>query len=124
MFFHCAGANRRIWLPQVHRLADAFQVIALDLPGHGALADMPFSLGAAREHVVGVIEAWAGGRALIVGLSLGGYVGVDLAHYIGPVLISYPRLFCSPSSTSPVHHLAGARHHADTKCLPAAHRRW
>ncbi len=64
MFLHCAGANRRIWLPQMHRLANAFQVIALDRPRHGALADMPFSLGAAREHVVAVMEAWAGERAL------------------------------------------------------------
>jgi pimeloyl-ACP methyl ester carboxylesterase len=81
VFLHCAAATRKIWLPQLCRLTDTFRVITLDLPGHGALADVPFSLEAARQRVVEVIQASAGGRALIVGLSLGGYVATDVAHH-------------------------------------------
>ncbi len=81
IFLHCAGATRKIWLPQMRRLADTFRLIALDLPGHGAFADRPFSLPAAREHVSEVIQEWAGGSALLVGLSLGGYVAIDVAYH-------------------------------------------
>ena len=51
----------------------------MDLPGHGALADRPFSMAAASEELARVIESAAGGSAIVVGLSLGGYVGMDLA---------------------------------------------
>jgi pimeloyl-ACP methyl ester carboxylesterase len=56
-----------------------FRVIALDLPGHGALADQRFTLEAARAQVLRVVDAAAGGRAILVGLSLGGYVAMDVA---------------------------------------------
>lgn len=48
--------------------------------GHGALAGMPFRLGLAVRAVADVINVEAGGRALVVGLSLGGYVAMELAH--------------------------------------------
>jgi pimeloyl-ACP methyl ester carboxylesterase len=67
-----------MWHPQLDDLADAFRVLALDLPGHGALADVPFRLADASDAVGEVIDA-AGGRAIVVGLSLGAYVGMDLA---------------------------------------------
>ncbi len=67
-----------MWHPQLDDLADAFRVLALDLPGHGALADVPFRLADASDAVGEVIDA-AGGRAIVVGLSLGAYVGMHLA---------------------------------------------
>jgi pimeloyl-ACP methyl ester carboxylesterase len=67
-----------MWHPQQDDLADAFRVLALDLPGHGALADVPFRLADASDAVGEVIDA-AGGRAIVVGLSLGAYVGMHLA---------------------------------------------
>jgi pimeloyl-ACP methyl ester carboxylesterase len=67
-----------MWHPQLDDLADAFRVLALDLPGHGALADVPFSLADASDAVGEVIDA-AGGRAIVIGLSLGAYVGMHLA---------------------------------------------
>ena len=81
IFLHCAGATRHIWLPQMRRLADTFRLIALDLPGHGACADTSFSFPAARERISAVIQAWAGGSALLVGLSLGGYVAIDFVDH-------------------------------------------
>jgi len=55
------------------------RVIAMDLPGHGALAREPFTLAAARDHVIRVIDEAAGGRAVLAGLSLGGYVAMEVA---------------------------------------------
>jgi pimeloyl-ACP methyl ester carboxylesterase len=68
-----------MWLPQLRGLADRFRVIAPDLPGHGALADLPFSFESASETVAAVIRAEARGRAVLAGLSLGGYVALEVA---------------------------------------------
>lgn len=80
VLLHGIGVTRRQWLPQIRDLSDEFRVVAADLPGHGALAGRRFSLDEAAAHVAGVIEEAAGERALVVGLSLGGYVGIELAR--------------------------------------------
>jgi pimeloyl-ACP methyl ester carboxylesterase len=68
-----------MWRPQLEGLAGAFRVVAVDLPAHGALADLPFRLEDAADLVAAVIDEEAGGRAIVVGSSLGGYVAIDLA---------------------------------------------
>jgi len=60
-------------------LAQKFRVIAPDLPGHGALAHTPFGFDAAIERLVHLIDRECGGRACVVGLSLGGYITMRLA---------------------------------------------
>jgi pimeloyl-ACP methyl ester carboxylesterase len=61
-------------------LSPRFRCIAVDLPGHGVLADAPFTRAAASDLVARAVEAEAaGGRAILVGLSLGGYVAIDTA---------------------------------------------
>jgi len=67
-----------MWRHQLDGLADEFRVIAVDLPGHGALAGVPFGLAGAADLVAAIIGE-AGGPALVVGQSLGGYVAMDLA---------------------------------------------
>ena len=79
VFVHGTRLSRSMWRPQMDALRDTYRVIALDLPGHGVLADRPFTVAAASDQVVRVIEEAAGGRAVVVGLSLGGYVAMDLA---------------------------------------------
>lgn len=79
VFVHGTRLTRSSWTPQLEALRDSFRVVAMDLPGHGALADRPFSMAAASEALARVIESVAGGSAIVVGLSLGGYVGMDLA---------------------------------------------
>jgi pimeloyl-ACP methyl ester carboxylesterase len=49
--------------------------VAVDLPGHGARADERFTLDGAVDAVAAGVDE-LGGRALVVGLSLGGYVGI------------------------------------------------
>lgn len=73
---HGARMTRALWQPQIGALSDSLRVIAPDLPGHGALAGRPFSLDAAVAQVAAVIDAVADGRAIVCGLSLGGYVAL------------------------------------------------
>lgn len=63
----------------MEELRDSYRVIAIDLPGHGAQAHRRFTLADAADGVVSIIERVAGGPAVLVGLSLGGYVAMDVA---------------------------------------------
>ena len=79
ILLHGTRRTRAMWHHQLAGLADAFRVVAVDLPGHGALADVPFRLADASALIGSVIDSFGGGRAIVVGQSLGGYVGMDLA---------------------------------------------
>ncbi len=80
VFIHGTRLTRRQWWPQLRRLGRRYRCVAIDLPGHGALADRPFSIRAACAAVEDAIETEApSGRALLVGLSLGGYVAIEVA---------------------------------------------
>ena len=77
IFIHGLSLNRKMWAPQVAALAGEYRVVAVDLPGHGALVDEPFSLETASRRVATAIEDVTSAQALIVGLSLGGFVTID-----------------------------------------------
>lgn len=77
VFLHGIRVTRRMWLLQIEQLKNEYRVIALDLPGHGALRDFDFSLNAATQEIAELIDKEARGRALVVGLSLGGYVAME-----------------------------------------------
>jgi pimeloyl-ACP methyl ester carboxylesterase len=79
VFLHGAILSRAMWGPLVERLRDRYRCVTLDLPGHGALAGEPYSLEAAVRTVHRAIDESAAGRALVVGLSLGGYSGIAAA---------------------------------------------
>ena len=80
VLIHGSVVTRTMWLPQLRGLSDAYHVIAPDLPGHGVLAQMPFTFAAAVESLAEIIRQEARGRALVAGLSLGGYVAMELAR--------------------------------------------
>jgi pimeloyl-ACP methyl ester carboxylesterase len=79
VFVHGAMMGRAVWSPQVTALADRYRCVSVDLPGHGTQRGMPFSLEAAAAGVAAAIDQAAGGRAVVVGLSLGGYVSMTVA---------------------------------------------
>lgn len=79
VFVHGTRLTRAAWAPQMEALSDTFRVVAVDLPGHGVLVDRPFTVEGAADELGRVVAEAAGGRAVIVGLSLGGYVAMDLA---------------------------------------------
>lgn len=91
--------TRKMWVPQRSSLADQFRVVAPDLPGHGAFDDQQFRMEPAVDVVDDVVETYTDGDALVIGLSLGGYVATEYAH-------SHPEkldgLILAASSANPV----------------------
>jgi pimeloyl-ACP methyl ester carboxylesterase len=79
VFVHGAMMGRSVWSPQVAALADRYRCITVDLPGHGTQRGRSFSLQGAADGVAAAIDQAAGGRAVLVGLSLGGYVSMTVA---------------------------------------------
>jgi pimeloyl-ACP methyl ester carboxylesterase len=80
VFLHGTRLTRAAWTPQLDALSDEFRTIAIDLPGHGARAGERFDLEGAADLLAATIHDHAtGGRAVVVGLSLGGYVAMTLA---------------------------------------------
>lgn len=79
VFVHGAMMGRAVWSPQVAALADRYRCVSVDLPGHGTQRGETFSLDGATAGVVAAIDQAAGGRAVLVGLSLGGYVAMTVA---------------------------------------------
>jgi pimeloyl-ACP methyl ester carboxylesterase len=79
VFVHGTRMSKAFWTPQLSGLSPEFRTIAVDLPGHGGRGADRFTLDGAVDVVHAAIEEHAGGRAIVVGLSLGGYVGMALA---------------------------------------------
>ena len=77
VFVHGTRLTSAMWRSQIASL-DSMSVVAIDLPGHGRRADTAFTLPAAVDAVAEAIDE-LGGTAIVVGLSLGGYVAMDLA---------------------------------------------
>ncbi|WP_425955022.1 alpha/beta fold hydrolase [Xylanimonas sp. McL0601] len=77
LFVHGARTSRTMWRRQLDVLdAGGVTTLAVDLPGHGERLGERFTLEGALE-VMHDGVAGLGGRALVVGLSLGGYLAVE-----------------------------------------------
>jgi pimeloyl-ACP methyl ester carboxylesterase len=81
-------------------LAEDFELILVDLPGHSRSKDvLPLTLENAANALFRLISTKAaGGRAHIVGLSLGGYIGLELARRYPQVVLSLFCTGCAPDS--------------------------
>jgi len=80
VFIHGTRLTGSAWTAQLACLSDEFRTIAPDLPAHGSHADEPFTLDGAADAVATTIRDHATrGQAVVVGLSLGGYVAMTLA---------------------------------------------
>jgi pimeloyl-ACP methyl ester carboxylesterase len=80
VFLHGTVLTGAAWHAQVAALGDAFHCLAPDLPGHGTAREVPFAIEEAASRVAALIEREAHDRrAILVGLSLGGYVAMTLA---------------------------------------------
>lgn len=79
VFLHGGPLSGRMWEPQFERLPD-YYCLAPDLPEQGQSARIgPFTLEDAANRVVDLIyEKVPGGRANVVGLSLGGAVALTM----------------------------------------------
>jgi len=77
VFVHGFPHHRKLWAPQVRALAGTARVIAPDLPGFGE-SDMPerFAIDAWADGLARFLDALRIERAVIAGLSMGGYIAL------------------------------------------------
>ncbi len=80
LFLHGGSLNQGMWAQQIEVLKKEFDVHALDLPGHGQNISKPFTLESAIDEVDKYISNKIESNAIVVGLSLGGYVAIAYAY--------------------------------------------
>ncbi|WP_336048309.1 alpha/beta fold hydrolase [Streptomyces sp. CA2R101] len=78
VFVHGTRLSGTMWHPVIRALGERHPTAAPDLPGHGDRRGEPFSIPGAVAAVTEAMDA-LGGRAVLVGLSLGGYVAIATA---------------------------------------------
>lgn len=79
VLLHGARTSRTMWRPQLMALGRAGRrAVAIDLPGHGRRIGERFTLEGSLTAVDDAV-ADLGGRAVVVGLSLGGYTAMHWA---------------------------------------------
>ena len=94
VFVHCWACDRSFWHQQIDVFAKTYQVVALDLPGHGesgAKRD-DWSIAGLADDVRMLVEGLDLGRVILVGHSMGGPVSLLAAalvpdRVIGVVLV-------------------------------------
>jgi pimeloyl-ACP methyl ester carboxylesterase len=77
VFLHGAGMSSAMWRPQLDALSGELDAGAEDLPGHGSRSGERFSFPVSLEAVRRAVGTE--GPAVLVGLSLGGYVAIAAA---------------------------------------------
>lgn len=102
---HGIRTSGSMWDPQLDDLrAAGFDPMAIDLPGHGERREEEFSLAGAISVIHAALRE-AGGRAHLVGSSLGGMLAIHAAG-TAPELVS--SLVACACSTQPLPLTAGA----------------
>lgn len=79
LFLHGIRLGGAIWDEHARALSDAFFVITPDLPGHAALADLPFEIPICDALLAYITERVTAQPPLVVGYSLGGYLAMRYA---------------------------------------------
>jgi len=81
LFIHGLGSRGSAWELQVPDFADRYQVIVLDVRGHGESSKPagPYSVRLFAADTVGLLNALGIGSAHVVGISMGGMIGLQLA---------------------------------------------
>jgi pimeloyl-ACP methyl ester carboxylesterase len=79
MFLHGIRLAGSIWEEHARALSDEFYVVTPDLPGHGALNDLPFEIPIIDAFLAYIADTLTTGPPLIIGYSLGGYVAMRYA---------------------------------------------
>lgn len=81
LLVHGAGMDQTVWQQQSRYLAHhGWNVLAVDLPGHGKSEGAPLSsVGAGADWLVGLMDGLGLERASLVGHSLGALIALDAA---------------------------------------------
>lgn len=81
LFMSGLGGTRLGWWKQIEPLAQKYRVINLDNrdAGDSALAAAPYSIAEMADDAAGLIENLNLGRVFIMGISMGGFISLELA---------------------------------------------
>jgi len=81
LLVHGFGEFLEVWGFNIFPLSERYMVYAMDLPGHGlsGKTDIDYTLPAATEFIIGFMEALGIERASLIGHSLGGLLGLNVA---------------------------------------------
>jgi pimeloyl-ACP methyl ester carboxylesterase len=103
VLIHGLGATKRVWKPQIERLAQERDVIALDMPGFGDSPLLPAGMPPTAVAMGAAISEFLAGLGIdqphVAGNSLGGWVALEMAKAGGAAsacLISPAGLWQSP----------------------------
>ena len=97
VFIHAFPLSKVMWEPQIHALANHYRVITIDLRGHGESDAMLWNvtLDDYAADVVGLLDHLGLGKAVFIGLSMGGYTVFSLyrqyAHRIQALVLADTR---------------------------------
>ena len=82
IFLHGTGCDASDWTPVIERLPCEQRCIALDFRGHGrsTVPTKPFTLGSLADDVLHLVDYLSLHNLVIVGHSLGGMVGMEVAR--------------------------------------------
>ena len=82
VLLHGIGSSRQAWDPVIPALAEHFDVLAVDLPGHGGSEPMPLQVeplpAVLAAAVAGLLDDLGITAPHVVGNSLGGWVALEL----------------------------------------------
>jgi pimeloyl-ACP methyl ester carboxylesterase len=79
VFLHAFPLNRTMWEPQIGALVAEYRCIAIDFRGFGDSPPQgPYSMDRYADDVAGVLDTLQIERAVVVGLSMGGYAAFAL----------------------------------------------
>lgn len=89
VFVHCWTCNQSFWDDQFTHFAKDYQVVRLDLAGHGDSGKnrQHYSMQAFGRDVAAVVNALDLKRVVIIGHSMGGPVSVEAAKLLGDRVI-------------------------------------
>ncbi|MDY3562671.1 alpha/beta hydrolase [Gemmata sp. JC673] len=80
VLLHAFPLDRSMWQPQLAALAAHARVIAPDFPGFGESSPGAFTIDSAADLVAAFLGALGIGKAVLGGLSMGGYVALAFAR--------------------------------------------
>lgn len=131
LLLHPVGLDKTFWDPLPARLSDRFEVMAVDLAGHGESppAARPGSMEDRVADIAGLIESTGRGRACVLGVSFGGMIAQNLA-LARPELVSALVLTACPGRIAPEARETLRQRGADAEAngmeaiLDATLRRW
>lgn len=86
VLLHPFPFDRRYWAETAAALAPRHRVISVDAPGFGESTAGPFTIADAADALSALLAGLGVGPVTVVGLSMGGYIALALAHRHPPRL--------------------------------------